>query len=139
MERRRRTQLQRLNGLVGVLFCAGGCSAVGVQPEPAAQLQAAPMLPNEKDHAVRPCEQHALAPGRVMLEVAIDDAGAPLDARVTSLGGTVRHAFVNCVRTNLLAQEYAPRGEQTTIGAVVDLRVGAFSSAGSPTPIPQDY
>jgi hypothetical protein len=97
------------------------------------------MKPNEIDHAVRPCEEHVLAPARAQFEVAIDAQGKPQGAVVSSRGGTMRDAFANCARTQLLAQRYTPRGKATVVGAIVDLRVGAFSTGGSPTPIPANY
>ncbi|HVJ20999.1 MAG TPA: hypothetical protein VM686_36565 [Polyangiaceae bacterium] len=106
---------------------------------PQAEFRGEPLTPNEEYHAVAHCSEHILAPARVLIEVAVDAEGEPLLARVTSIGGTVRQAFVNCARTEMLAQEYAPRGKAVTLGAVVDLRVGAYSTAGSPTPIPPYY
>jgi len=97
------------------------------------------MLPNEKHHAVAHCEEHLLSPARVLIEVAIDAQGKPRAAQVSSLGGTVRDAFSDCVETQLMAQDYAPRGKAVTLAAIVDLRIGAFSTAGSPTPIPPNY
>jgi len=138
MERRRRTKLQRLALPLLVSFCTAGC-ALGVPPVPQAEFKGEPLTPNEEYHAVGPCAEHILAPARVLIEVAVDADGEPQLARVTSIGGTVRQAFVDCTRTQMLAQEYAPRGKAVTLGAVVDLRVGAYSTAGNPTPIPPYY
>jgi hypothetical protein len=113
--------------------------ASSTPPQQQAEFKGDPMTPNEKHHIVEPCEEHALAPGRVLLEVAIDEQGKARDARVTELGGTVRQAFINCAQTRLLAEKYEPRGKATTIAAVVDLRVGSYMSAGSAQPIPPGY
>jgi hypothetical protein len=112
---------------------------MAVPPPARPEFKGEPMKPNEIYHAVQPCEEHMLAPARVQLEVEIDEQGEPQQALVSSLGGTMRHAFANCARTRLLAQEYAPRGKPMVIGAIVDLRVGAYSNAGNPTPVPPGY
>ena len=138
MERRQRAELQRLGILLLLPFCAASC-ALGVPAQPHAEFRGEPLTPNEQYHAVEPCSEHILAPARVLLEVAIDAEGKPLEASVTSLGGTVRQAFANCARTQLLTLRYESRGKPKLIGAVMDLRVGSYSTAGSPVPIPPYY
>lgn len=121
-----------------VALALAGCAA-GVRPEPREAFQGPRLTPNEQHHIVRPCEEHVLSPARVLLEVAVDAGGNPHEARVTVLGGTVRHAFANCARTRMLAQKYEPRGQAVTLGAEVDLRLGQFSNAGAATPSPPGY
>lgn len=126
------------SGLFVLVVAFAGCAA-GVQPQPREAFRGPRLTPNEQHHIVRPCEEHVLSPARVLLEVAVDASGTPHDARVTVLGGTVRHAFANCARTRMLAQKYEPRGQAVTLGAEVDLRLGQFSNAGAATPSPPGY
>jgi hypothetical protein len=117
-----------------------GCAAGQPAPAPAhAEASAALLTLNETYHVVHPCEEHALAPARVLLEVAIDAQGQARGARVTRIGGTVRKAFETCAQTRLLAETYATRGKPATLSAMVDLRVGPLSNAGNSTPVPWFY
>jgi hypothetical protein len=131
------TRLSRCTMLL-LAALASACT-MGVKTRAAPDFKGEPLAPNEKHAIVSPCEEHQLSPGRVLLEVAVDQQGKPLEARVTAIGGTVRHAFANCVHTRMMAASYAPRGKPVTLGAMVDLRVGQFANAGSPTPAPPGY
>lgn len=77
------------------------------------------MTPNEMHAALEPCAHRIGDTGAVRLEVKIDDAGKPLDARVIKLGGTVAKNLMLCAQDSMMKTTYGARGGPATL--VIDV------------------